>query len=86
MFITNFDDLFVSFAGGFDMNTGKTVISKYNVNYYKMQVATDNKIRVNCETPKNELDDSQQFENVGKDTIDYDAHMRMKIYFMMYKV
>ena len=28
LFITNFDDLFVSFTGGFDMNTGKTVISK----------------------------------------------------------
>ena len=95
LFITNFDDLFVSFTGGFDMNTGKTVISKNSVNYYKMQVGTDNKIRVNgfYETPKNELVGSQYFgnnkkilENVGKDTIDYDAHMRMKINFMMYKV
>ena len=59
-----------------------------------MQVGTDNKIRVNgfYETPKNELVGSQHFgnhrqifENVGKDTIDYDAHMRMKIIFMMYK-
>ena len=27
----------------------------------------------------------QNFGNVGKDTFDYDAHMRMKINFMMYK-
>ena len=95
LFITNFDDLFVSLIGGFDMNTGKTVIFKNNVNYYKMQVGTDNKIRVNgfYETPKYELFGNQHFgnhrqvfENVGKDTIDYDAHMRMKIIFMMYKV
>ena len=95
LFITNFDDLFVSFTGGFDMNTGKTVISKNNVNYYKMQVVTDNKIKVNgfYETAKNELVGSQHFgnhrqivENVGKYTIDYDAHMRMKINFMMYEV
>ena len=26
-------DLFVSFSGGFDMNTGKTVFSRNNVNY-----------------------------------------------------
>ena len=71
------------------------VISKNNVYYYKMQVGTDNKIRVNgfYATPKNELVGSQHFgnhrqifENVGKDTIEYDAHMRMKINFMMYKV
>ena len=75
LFITNFDDLFVSFIGGFDMNTGKTVFSKNNVNYYKLQVGTDNKIRLNgfYETPKNELVGSQHFgnhrqifENVGK--------------------
>ena len=47
LFITNSDDLFVSLTGGFDMITGKTVISKNNVNFYKMQVGTDNKIRVN---------------------------------------
>ena len=47
LFITNFDDFFVSFTGRFDMNTGKTVISKNNVNYYKMQAGTDNRIRVN---------------------------------------
>ena len=95
LFITNFDDLFVSFTGGLDMNTGKTVISKKNVAYHKMQVGTDNKIRVNgfYETPKNELVGSHHFgnnrhvfENVGKDTIDYDAHMRMKTNSMMYKV
>ena len=65
LFITKFDDLFDSFTGGFDMNTGKTVISKNNANYYKMQVGTDNKIRVNgfYETPKNELVGSQHFGN-----------------------
>ena len=41
LFIRNFDDLFVSFTGAFDMNTGKTV--KNNVNYYKMQVGAGNK-------------------------------------------
>ena len=60
-----------------------------------MQAVTENRIRVNgfYETPRNELVSNQQFrnhrqifENVGKDTIDYDAHMRMKINFMMYKV
>ena len=60
-----------------------------------MQAVTDNRIRVNgfYETPRNELvtnqhfrNHRQNFENVGKDTIDYDAHMRMKINFMMYKV
>ena len=63
LFITNFDDLFVSCTGGFDINSGKTVISKNNVNYYKKQVGTDNKIRVNgfYETPKNELVGSQHF-------------------------
>ena len=67
LFITNFDDLFVSFTGGFDMNTGKTVISNNSVNYYKMQVGTD-KIRVNgfYETPKNELVGSQHFGNHKK--------------------
>ena len=47
--LLNFD-LFDSFTGGFDMNTGKTVISKNNVNYYQMQVGTGNKIRVNVFT------------------------------------
>ena len=28
LLITNFDDLFVSFTGGFDMNTGKTNFKK----------------------------------------------------------
>ena len=60
-----------------------------------MQVGTNNKIRMNgfYETPKSELVGNQHFgnhrqifENVGKDTIDYDAHMRMKINFMMYEV
>ena len=95
LFITNFDKFLVFFTGGFDMNTGKTVNSKLNVNYYKMQFGTDNKIRVNgfYEKPKNELVGNQHigihkqvFEIVGKDTIDYDAQMRMKINFMMYKV
>ena len=95
LFITNIDDLLVSFSGGFNMITGKTVISKNKFNYYKKQVGTNNKIRMNgfYETPKNELFGNQHFgshrqifENAGKDTIDYDAHMHMKINFMMYKV
>ena len=95
LFITNFDDLFVSFTGGFDMNSGKTVISKNNINYYKMQVGTDNKIRVKSfyETPINELVSNQHFgnlaqifENFREDIIDYDAHIRMKNNSMMYKV
>ena len=65
LFITNFDDLFVSFTGGFNVNTGKTFISKNNGNFYKMQAGTDNKIRVNgfYETPKNELVGNQHFGN-----------------------
>ena len=95
LFITYFDDLFLSFTGGFDMSTGKTVISKNNVYYCKMQVVTDNKIRVNgfYETSKNELVGSQHFGNhreifgnVEEDAIDYDAHMRKKINFMIYTV
>ena len=93
--ITNFDDLFVSFIGGFDMNTGKTVNLKNIVDYYKTQVGTDNKIKVNgfYETAINQLVGSQHFgnhrqifENVGKDTTDYDAHMRMKNNFMKFMV
>ena len=60
-----------------------------------MQIGTDNKTRVNgfYETPKNQLVGNQHFgnrrqifENAGEDTIDYDAHMHMKINFMTYKV
>ena len=39
LFITNFDDLFVSFTGGFDMNTGKTVISKKMLIFTKCKSA-----------------------------------------------
>ena len=43
LFITNFDDLFVSFTGGFDMNTGKTVISKQMLIFTKCKSAPTTK-------------------------------------------
>ena len=47
LYKTNFESLFISYSGGFDMNTGKSSNIRHDDrNYYQMQINENDQIRV----------------------------------------
>ena len=95
---TNFESLFISYSGVFDMNTGKsTNIRHDDRNYYQMQINENDQIRVKplnyplgsgsfsfLHDERNNKNWDPLWSHVGTDEIDCELHLRAKLDYIMY--
>ena len=98
LYKTNFESLFISYSGGFDMNTGKSSNIRHDDrNYYQMQINENDQIRVKPlnyplgsgnfsflhDESKNKNRDPL-WRHVCFDEIDYELHLGAKLDYIMY--
>lgn len=89
LYKTNFESLFVTYVNGFNMDTGKK-IGKNSAAYHKMQIGTDNKVRVYGYTHKPSklmnpnVKSNVPWEHAGEDELDYELHLGVKLDYIMY--
>ena len=98
LYKTNFESLFISYSGGFDMNTGKSSNIRHDDrNYYQMQINENDQIRVKplnyplgssnfsfLHDERNNKNRDPLWRHVGTDEIDYELHLGAKLGYIMY--
>ena len=84
LYRTNFDSLFISYSGGFDMSTGKPNVIHQGKNNYKMTVDSNNVVSINGMSKVSSNlgkfeKDKLHWNFLGTDKIDYELHLGAKL-------